>query len=50
MMGYTGIERTGFERLRVYQLAEEMADFLWKVVLKWDSFPQNTIGNKQGTR
>jgi len=42
--------RTGFENLRVYQLAEEITDLVWEVVLKWDSFPQSTIGNKQGIR
>ena len=38
--------RTGFENLRVYQLAEEITDYVWEVVLKWDSFPQNTIGKQ----
>jgi len=38
--------RTGFENLRVYQLAEEITDFIWEVVLKWDSFPQGTIGKQ----
>jgi len=37
--------RTGFENLRVYQLAEEITDRVWEIVLKWDSFSQNTIGN-----
>jgi len=31
--------KTGFENLRVYQLAEEIAYLVWEVVLKWDSFP-----------
>jgi len=38
--------RTGFENLRVYQLAEEITDILWEVVLKWDSFPKSTIGKQ----
>jgi len=38
--------RTGFENLRVYQLAEEITDLVWEVVLKWDSFPQSTIGKQ----
>jgi len=50
MIGYNGMAKTGFENLRVYQLAEEITDLVWKVVLKWDSFPQSTIGNKQGIR
>jgi hypothetical protein len=39
MMEYHGIARTGFENLRVYQLAEEIADLVWEVVFKWDRFP-----------
>jgi len=47
MIGYNGMARTGFENLRVYQLAEEIADLVWEVVFKWDRFPQSTIGNNQ---
>ena len=46
MIGYNGMTRTGFEKLRVYQLAEEITDLVWEVVLKWDSFPQSTIGKQ----
>jgi four helix bundle protein len=38
--------RTGFENLRVYQLAEEIADLAWEVVIKWDRLPQETIGKQ----
>ena len=38
--------KTGFENLRVYQLAEEITDRVWEVVLEWDSFPQSTIGRQ----
>ena len=38
--------RTNFENLRVYQLAEELADKIWEIVLKWDGFARNTIGNQ----
>jgi four helix bundle protein len=38
--------KTGFENLRVYQLAEEITDLVWEVVLNWDSFPQSTIGKQ----
>lgn len=38
--------RTGFENLRVYQLAEEIADLIWEVVFKWNRFPQITIGKQ----
>ena len=47
MIGYSGMARTGFENLRVYQLAEEITDLLWEAVLKWDSFAKSTIGNNQ---
>jgi len=46
MIGYNGMARTGFENLRVYQLAEKITDLVWEVVLKWDSFPQGTIGKQ----
>jgi len=38
--------RTGFEDLRVYQLAEEMADFVWEVVIQWDRLAQDTVGKQ----
>ncbi|MBW2006410.1 MAG: four helix bundle protein [Deltaproteobacteria bacterium] len=38
--------RTGFENLRVYQLAEEITDRVWEVVLKWDNFSRSTIGKQ----
>ena len=38
--------RSEFETLRVYQLAETLADKIWNVVLKWDSFAKNTVGNQ----
>jgi len=38
--------RTNFVNLRVYQLAETLADRIWKVVLKWDHFAKSTIGEQ----
>ena len=38
--------RTAFENLRVYQLAEQIADLAWAVVMKWDYFPRDTIGKQ----
>ena len=38
--------RTGFENLRVYGLAEEIADFVWDIVIKWGKLPQYTIGKQ----
>ncbi|MEW6326708.1 MAG: four helix bundle protein [Thermodesulfobacteriota bacterium] len=38
--------KTGFENLRVYRLAEEIADIAWSVVTKWDRLPQDTLGKQ----
>lgn len=38
--------RTRFENLRVYQLAEEIADLSWEVVLKWSRLAQDTVGKQ----
>ena len=38
--------RTGFEKLRVYHLAEEIADLTWEVVVKWSWLAQNTVGKQ----
>ena len=40
------IERTGFENLRVYQLAEDIADLVWEIVIKWDWLPRDTVGKQ----
>ncbi len=37
------IARTNFENLRVYQLAEELADEIWEIALKWPMFARNTV-------
>jgi len=36
--------RTEFENLRVYQLAEQIADLAWKVVGGWEHLAQQTVG------
>ena len=36
----------GFEELRVYQLAEELADDIWRFVCRWDSLARDTIGKQ----
>jgi four helix bundle protein len=38
-----------FEDLRVLKLAEEIADSIWKQVVKWDEFAKDVVG-KQITR
>ena len=32
-----------FENLKVYQLSETLADDIWGIVVKWDSFPRDTV-------
>lgn len=38
--------RTGFEKLRVYQLSEEIADKAWDVAIKWHRLAQDTVGKQ----
>jgi four helix bundle protein len=40
------MNRTGFEDLRVYKLAEELADLIWEIVSKWDYFAKDTVGKQ----
>jgi four helix bundle protein len=36
--------KTNFESLKVYQLAEKLADEIWDVVTGWRQFPKDTVG------
>lgn len=38
--------KTNFENLRVYQLAESLADQTWSVVVKWNVFARDTVGKQ----
>lgn len=38
--------KTNFESLRVYKLSEELADFIWDVVINWGKFEKSTIGSQ----
>jgi len=40
------IERTNFEKLSVYKLAERLSDEAWAVVIGWDYFPKDTVGKQ----
>jgi four helix bundle protein len=40
------MERTNFERLRVYKLAENLADGIWHVVRSWDYLAKETVGKQ----
>ena len=35
-----------FEDLHVYQLAETLADDVWNIVIAWDAFARDTVGNQ----
>lgn len=34
------------EELRVYGLAERLADLVWDAVLRWDAFAKETVGSQ----
>jgi len=38
--------KTNFETLRVYRLAEKLADRIWKIVIRWDYFARSTVGQQ----
>jgi four helix bundle protein len=40
------LTRTNFENLRVYLLAEQLADEVWKVVRKWELLARDTVGKQ----
>jgi four helix bundle protein len=40
------MERTNFEKLRVYKLAETLADGVWAVVHAWDYLAKDTVGKQ----
>lgn len=40
------MSRTNFERLRVYQLAEQLADLIWEIVQEWNPFARETVGKQ----
>jgi four helix bundle protein len=40
------VERTNFENLRVYQLAETLGDGIWEIVMSWTIFAKDTVGKQ----
>jgi four helix bundle protein len=38
--------KTNFENLKVYQLAEKLADEIWEIVIEWDFLAKNTVGQQ----
>jgi four helix bundle protein len=39
-------ERTNFENLRVYQIAEQLADDVWAIVATWQPLARDTVGTQ----
>lgn len=40
------MEKTNFEKLRVYRLAESLADEIWSVVVTWNYLAKDTVGKQ----
>ena len=40
------MERTHFENLRVYQLAELVEDRIWNIVTEWSDLDRETVGRQ----
>lgn len=40
------MSRTNFQKLQVYQLAERLADAIWKIVSKWEPLAKETVGKQ----
>jgi four helix bundle protein len=40
------MERPGFQKLRVYLLAEQVSDILWTIVTDWTPFARDTVGKQ----
>ena len=46
MGGDSAFKTRGFEKLQVYQLAEELADAIWRVVVTWPNLAKDTVGKQ----
>ena len=40
------MEKTSFQKLDIYRLAEVLADNIWEIVANWDRFAQDTVGRQ----
>ena len=45
-LGGLVVAKTNFEILRVYLLAEQLADEVWKLVRRWDGLARDTVGKQ----
>lgn len=39
-------KKTNFENLEIYKLAEQLADEVWEIVLKWNVMARDTVGKQ----
>ncbi len=44
--GYFKMEKTSFQKLDIYRLAEVLADNIWEIVANWDRLAQDTVGRQ----
>lgn len=40
------MEKTNFENLQIYKLAERLSDQIWKIVVGWDPLARDTVGKQ----
>ena len=40
------MQRTNFESLRVYRLAEDLSDKIWRIVVRWRGLTRDTVGTQ----
>ncbi|MEH1831791.1 MAG: four helix bundle protein [Nostoc sp.] len=40
------MRRPDFEDLKVYQLAQKLANEIWRIVQEWDNFTKDTLGKQ----
>ena len=40
------MSKSRFENLEINNLSERLADLMWELVINWEYFAKNTIGDK----
>jgi len=40
------MSKQNFEKLRIYQLSENLGDSVWNAVAAWDAFAKDTVGKQ----
>jgi four helix bundle protein len=40
------MEKSNFESLQIFQLAEKLSDIIWDIVIKWSHFEKDTVGKQ----